>query len=717
MNDGNEAPSPEINSAQEPPPSLSPNREITESFLKLLSGDTMLLAKRPDSGGPWAMKGLDKIAEAFTCNARGITNYFGINIVKQGVNKKATKDDIETIRIVYADIDWDLEKYNGRFSEGMQEVKRTVLTPLLKMTPQPTLIIFTGGGLQPLWFIEPLPNTPENMARAEAVGAYIANRFGGDAVANIDRILRLPGTLNHPKKDKRDAGQPTKLAEYRVISGKTHTLEELEAAWGVDAAAVMATRGSRPVRQGLPAGVTGPSATPLPVSDRFQDVPIDNDDLSGGVAEMVLGEVRYLGLAIASVTNGPFSVREKWVDPRTSERTDYGWIDWLYVMSGLADDYPQMEDDCLKVFDEVNEAAGGNTADNDDQWKVTAGRKTQRVAAGKEVRTVASLVKLWEEIEGLIPAPAAASDSAPEEALEEEQEPSAAHGAAAFQQKKTGGPQATVVTSDWLTTRKDFPSILPYREWALGVLASYGEVTTIASPGGFGKTAFCCGLALEAASGDDFLGHHVFIGPQKVIHISSEESEVELVHEAASRHQAIPLQVIDHILWRGTDAKVGVRIELMKMEGKNAALNLAGLAMLDRLIEISGAKVVILDPLNSFVAGGLNDNSAMGALVLHLKRIAVMRNVAIIVIHHTSKGADLESPEAVMGASAIVNHSRTVATLVRASTQEEFQFLSVLPSQGRQYFRTIYGKMNHALPPDEEQWYRLGARPDSVWTG
>ena len=108
---------------------------------------------------------------------------------------------------------------------------------LKETTPQPTLIIFTGGGLQPLWLVEPLPDTLENRDRAERVGDAIAQRFGGDAVGNVDRILRLPGAINHPKKDKRDAGQPTRLAEFRIVSGQTYRLEDLELAWGVDATA------------------------------------------------------------------------------------------------------------------------------------------------------------------------------------------------------------------------------------------------------------------------------------------------------------------------------------------------------------------------------------------------------------------------------------------------------------------------------------------------
>jgi hypothetical protein len=164
-------------------PGLAPNRSMAQEFVELLAGngdgDVMFLTMLPNEGKPSAHRGDYSGAQALKDNASGENLYFGVNIVKQGVHKKPTKAEIETIRAVGGDNDWNRKKFKGRFAEGMKELSTTVLTPLLKMTPQPTLIIFTGGGLQPMWFIEPLPNPPENRDRAEAVGAYIADRFGG----------------------------------------------------------------------------------------------------------------------------------------------------------------------------------------------------------------------------------------------------------------------------------------------------------------------------------------------------------------------------------------------------------------------------------------------------------------------------------------------------------------------------------------------------------
>jgi hypothetical protein len=320
-------------------PSLRPDLTGAQDFMELLRGDVTLCVMPPDGGGPSALRGPNALTQALAHNA-SLNAYFVVNIVKPDINKKPTKGEIETIRAVGGDIDWDRRKFSGRFKDGMQELEDTVLPALIGATPQPSLIIFTGGGLQPIWLIEPLPNTPENRSRAEGVGEYIAARFGGDPVGNIDRILRLPGSVNHPKKAKRDAGQLTRRATFKIFSGKRYRLEDLEAAW----AGEVLSRKSKPTRRTQPpASASKPSV---------------NDALCGGMKERDAGYdlavCKGIGPIIASVPNGPFSVRSKWRNPLTGENTGFGWLDWLYVMSGIADDDPSLEDQCKQLFDEVS---------------------------------------------------------------------------------------------------------------------------------------------------------------------------------------------------------------------------------------------------------------------------------------------------------------------------------------------------------------------------
>jgi hypothetical protein len=130
-------------------------------------------------------------------NDAGYNLYFGPNQPKPGLNKKARKDDIAQLRAWgYADID----AKDGRSHD--QAIAS------ISVMPQPNIIIATGGGYQPVWLLpEPIPATGDAIMRVEALGKQIACITGGDAVENIDRILRLPFSRNFPNAKKRKSGR------------------------------------------------------------------------------------------------------------------------------------------------------------------------------------------------------------------------------------------------------------------------------------------------------------------------------------------------------------------------------------------------------------------------------------------------------------------------------------------------------------------------------
>jgi hypothetical protein len=158
-------------------------------------------------------------------NQTGHNIYFHPNKPREGLKKKATKDDIEFIRASYGDQDCD--KNNLTMVSGWAAITALPL--------KPTRIIASGGGFHPYYLRhEPLPATPETVERDEAVNTRIAALTRGDKVQNVDRIMRVPFTTNYP-----DA---TKLARGRTVctsgvvvgeEGPRYTLEELEAAFSV----------------------------------------------------------------------------------------------------------------------------------------------------------------------------------------------------------------------------------------------------------------------------------------------------------------------------------------------------------------------------------------------------------------------------------------------------------------------------------------------------
>ena len=139
--------------------------------------------------------------------------YYSVNPTRTELWKKAAKTDIARIEFALADLD-------PRKDETAEEAKDRYLAALEQTQPQPSAIIDSGNGLQVLWRLnqpiilgEPVDGeySLEDQARIDDVEARIGAlivRLGGTAgTQNIDRILRLPGTINLPNRTKLKAGR------------------------------------------------------------------------------------------------------------------------------------------------------------------------------------------------------------------------------------------------------------------------------------------------------------------------------------------------------------------------------------------------------------------------------------------------------------------------------------------------------------------------------
>lgn len=188
-----------------------PYKGIT--FICRCVGSTSLVAMHPDGGpvaGYWADEGSLSGAQEWVTrkNEAGYNIYFNVNRPCDGTAKKPAKSDITRIRGVYADVD---AKDGRSLEQALADVRKLAA---------PSFLVMSGGGYQPVWLLDKsLPATPENVAWAEATGKRIADICGGDAVQNVDRILRVPGTINWPNARKRAAGrQPCRATVVMIGS-------------------------------------------------------------------------------------------------------------------------------------------------------------------------------------------------------------------------------------------------------------------------------------------------------------------------------------------------------------------------------------------------------------------------------------------------------------------------------------------------------------------
>lgn len=140
---------------------------------------------------------------------QGLSNlYFHVNGMRTGfVNKKATKEDVAVALRVHSDID-----------DGDAE------TRVLEFNPPPSVVVFSGGGYHPYWNLK---EPTSDLLRVEASNMAISKALGGDNCHNIDRIMRLPGTVNLPNAKKKKAGRKPELA--RVVKANwslTYSLDD-----------------------------------------------------------------------------------------------------------------------------------------------------------------------------------------------------------------------------------------------------------------------------------------------------------------------------------------------------------------------------------------------------------------------------------------------------------------------------------------------------------
>ena len=169
--------------------------------------------------------------EAFIKKHNGRRNvYFTVNIPKiDAPDAKLSKADIAGIVAIYADIDPDQtsEAVNGLDAERQR--LHALGKALLDHPAYPaTYVIDSGNGIQPIWMLaNPEPADAATIDLVEGHGLGLAEKHHSDHVQNVDRIFRLPGTINLPDAKKRAKGRSISRAKVLGYSGETIVIPDL----------------------------------------------------------------------------------------------------------------------------------------------------------------------------------------------------------------------------------------------------------------------------------------------------------------------------------------------------------------------------------------------------------------------------------------------------------------------------------------------------------
>lgn len=224
----------------------------------------------------------------------------------------------------------------------------------------------------------------------------------------------------------------------------------------------------------------------------------------------------------------------------------------------------------------------------------------------------------------------------------------------------------------------------PARTRTVGALPR-GKVALLVSPGGAGKTALLCQLALSVATGTRWLRtFEVEGGPQRVVLALGEEDQEEIklrLWDAAdalgirkdAELRGLVAENLQVLPLYGEDAAImgseTVKVQLKNGEGREELRRCpsgAAKRWMEQLHEDTA--LIILDPLSRFLSGDENDNNNATAHVAILEQFTKLPGKpTVLCAHHTNKGA-LNSDKApsqgdARGASGLVDGPRWAAVL------------------------------------------------------
>lgn len=183
---------------------VAPDVQHIAAFLASVGDGLHLCSIVPDGACRGRWFGEDVAAATLWAkseNEQGKGVYWTVNLVVEGSHGKPSKYDIVAARYIHVDI--DPPKGGGTFD------KLAKTAELCALSAQPSLIIDSGGGVQAFWRLTGRADLEEVAALNRAVSA----RLGGDHCHNIDRLMRVPGTLNYPNAKKLASGRTVSLAK------------------------------------------------------------------------------------------------------------------------------------------------------------------------------------------------------------------------------------------------------------------------------------------------------------------------------------------------------------------------------------------------------------------------------------------------------------------------------------------------------------------------
>lgn len=258
-------------------------------------------------------------------------------------------------------------------------------------------------------------------------------------------------------------------------------------------------------------------------------------------------------------------------------------------------------------------------------------------------------------------------------------------------------PEGFAVTA-WRADR--FAGAAPERVWVVEGLIPAGTAGVFAAVGDAGKSMMALKLALQIATAPAPTPAILDVGSPRFFGqpITARGAAVVLTAEddAAEVHRR--LNGLD-----GGHARQGRPLYVVPMLATGGARSIlvdgpAGPVQTDfwrelrsQLLAVPDLRLVVLDPLSSFVSADINkDNVAGAALMTMLGELATTSGAAVMLVHHFAKAivpTDLsDARSAIRGAGALVDNGRWALAMWEADQDKAYSTLKTLgqPERSKQ---------------------------------
>ncbi len=123
-------------------------------------------------------------------NTAGYGIHYGLTAKSRAPARGHRSNEADTAwaSVLWCDVDFDTMPHTSR---------QAAFAAIQAFTPAATAVVFSGGGYQVLWRIEPVAVTAESRLVLRHTLRGLALALGGDAAcAELARTFRLPGTFN-----------------------------------------------------------------------------------------------------------------------------------------------------------------------------------------------------------------------------------------------------------------------------------------------------------------------------------------------------------------------------------------------------------------------------------------------------------------------------------------------------------------------------------------